>query len=174
MEFLKKINFKKYEDNRGVFNVLFENGDYDRNFQFSQIMHVSSKKHVFRGMHIQNGKYAQSKIFTLINGEIIDFIVDLRRNSKDFLKVFHFNMNKSTNYSLFIPKGYAHGYYVKSKSSLVQYAVDLPLSDENYYSISYKDHHFNFSSFFDLNKSIVSKKDKNGISVQEFLKISTL
>ena len=68
-----------------------------------------SKKNILRGLHMQLKK-PQAKLITVVHGKILDVVVDLRKNSKTFGKTFKIKMSENSNFSLFIPEGFAHGF----------------------------------------------------------------
>ena len=75
----------KYKDLRGTNNILDLEFDFEKKIIFrpNQIIFTESKINVFRGLHIQK-KYPQEKIVSIVSGEINDFILDLRSNSKTY------------------------------------------------------------------------------------------
>lgn len=109
-------------------------GTFQENFKFSRILEtsgleftplqgnlVNSKKNVFRGIHQSN---LQSKLVTCILGEIIDFAIDLRVNSINYGNRYALTLDSHTSSSVLIPKGFGHGYFVKSEFAIVSYLVD--------------------------------------------------
>ena len=109
-------------------------------------------------MHYQIGKYAEEKIVTCINGKIFDVVIDLRKNSKTYLKWFIILLSPNLNKSLYVPKGFAHGFQTIEKKSEIIY-------------IHTKEHNKNFErtvnpfdTTFDINWPIknytISDKDK--------------
>jgi dTDP-4-dehydrorhamnose 3,5-epimerase len=94
-----------------------------------------SKKWTFRGLHHQIGNTAQSKLVTVIKGEILDFIVDLRKES--FGDVFFFRMQPGDQ--LYVPKRFAHGFLALQEDTIIQYLVDNDYSPESEGSIYWKE-----------------------------------
>tara|TARA_B100000989_G_scaffold298277_1_gene286863 strand:+ start:11449 stop:11997 length:549 start_codon:yes stop_codon:yes gene_type:complete len=124
------------KDNRGFFAEVFRK-DLLENFtkqklKFCQINKSVSKMGILRGLHFQVYPYAQTKLVSVTNGEIIDIIIDIRRNSKTFGKGMNLILNDKNNLQLLVPKGFAHGFLVVSNSATVIYQVD------NYYNPSYE------------------------------------
>ena len=78
-----------------------------------------SKFGVLRGLHFQKHPFAQSKLINVQKGKILDVCVDLRKNSKFYGKHYSIFLDDIENKSLFIPKGFAHGFIVLSKSARV-------------------------------------------------------
>ena len=83
---------------------------------------VNPNLFTLRGLHFQKHPYAQSKLVKVINGSIIDFVVDIDPASPSFLKINIFDMN--TGDELYVPKNYAHGFLTTQKNTIVQYLVD--------------------------------------------------
>jgi len=159
------IHNSVFEDNRGTFAPLplkFGEGKLSvlhKNWVQSNIS-VNPKKFTFRGLHFQVGEFAQSKLIKVITGEIIDFIVDIRPNSPNYLKVHEFIVKP--NFELFVPKGFAHGFITTEDNTVVQYLVDNNYSPSNEGSIFWVD----FSSVKQTiervigdNELIISTKD---------------
>jgi dTDP-4-dehydrorhamnose 3,5-epimerase len=109
-------------------------GTFQENFKFSRILEISgiefkpcqgnlvnSKKNVFRGIHQSN---LQSKLVTCVLGEIIDFAIDLRVNSLNYGNQYALTLDSNKSSSVLIPKGFGHGYFVKSEFAIVSYLVD--------------------------------------------------
>jgi dTDP-4-dehydrorhamnose 3,5-epimerase len=136
------IHNSVFEDSRGTFATLplkFGEGKLSvlrKNWIQSNIS-VNPKKFTFRGLHFQVGEFAQSKLIKVITGKIIDFIVDIRPNSPNYLKPYEFIVEP--NYELFVPKGFAHGFITTEDNTVVQYLVDNDYSPSNEGSIFWVD-----------------------------------
>ena len=92
--------------------------------KFIQDNEAVSKKGVVRGLHFQRPPFAQTKLIRVIEGEILDVIVDLRKSSENFGKVFSVKLSAHNKLQLLVPKGFAHGYATLSDSAAVLYKVD--------------------------------------------------
>jgi len=88
---------------------------------FLQDNHSHSIKGVLRGLHYQLPPYAQGKLVRCIVGEIYDVAVDIRRNSPTFLKWVGYKLTAENRYMLYIPPGFAHGFYTISEKAEVYY-----------------------------------------------------
>jgi dTDP-4-dehydrorhamnose 3,5-epimerase len=136
------IHNSVFEDSRGTFATLplkFGEGKLSvlrKNWIQSNIS-VNPNKFTFRGLHFQVGEFAQSKLIKVITGKIIDFIVDIRPNSPNYLKPYEFIVEP--NYELFVPKGFAHGFITTEDNTVVQYLVDNDYSPSNEGSIFWVD-----------------------------------
>lgn len=89
---------------------------------FVQDNQSSSKRGVLRGLHYQL-ENAQGKLVRVLAGEIFDVVVDLRRDSSTFGKWSGFNLSAREQKMVWIPKGFAHGFYTLSETAEVAYKV---------------------------------------------------
>ena len=124
-----------------------------------------SKKNTLRGLHFQKKK-SQAKIITVVQGKILDVVVDLRKNSKTFGKHFAIKMSQKSDFSLYIPKGFAHGFICLSKSCVVYYKCTNYRDEKSEVTIKWNDKDLKIK--WPINKPILSKKDKNGIPFSEY------
>ena len=79
-----------------------------------------SKKNVIRGLHYQKAN-PQAKLISVIEGEILDVVVDLRKNSNSFGVYEKFNLSSNNQKQLFIPENFAHGFLVLSNYVILNY-----------------------------------------------------
>ena len=87
--------------------------------KFIQDNEAVSKKGVVRGLHFQRPPFAQTKLIRVIEGEVLDVIVDLRKSSETFGKVFSVKLSCQNKLQLLVPKGFTHGYATLSDSATV-------------------------------------------------------
>ena len=122
------IGIEKYKDSRGFFTESYNKLDLKKilkkDINFIQDNHSFSKKNIFRGLHFQKKPYAQNKLIRVLDGEVIDVIVNLNPRSKYYKRYKLIKLNSKKNQILFVPKNYAHGFYVLSKSVHLFYKVD--------------------------------------------------
>lgn len=90
--------------------------------QFVQENHSGSQRGVLRGLHYQI-KQAQGKLVRAIVGEIFDVAIDIRRSSPTFCQWVGINLSAENKYQLWIPPGFAHGFYVLSEYAEITYKV---------------------------------------------------
>ena len=76
------------------------------------------KKGVLRGLHYQLPPYCQSKLVSVIKGEVLDVVVDLRKGSPTFGKYYSKELSANNGIQIFVPRGFAHGYITLSKTSI--------------------------------------------------------
>jgi len=158
------VNHQVYYDDRGSFKEVFKKNIMEENLgykiNFCQDNNVKSSYLVLRGLHYQEDPYAQSKLISVSKGKILDIAVDIRKKSKTYGKYFSYVLSADSNRSIFVPKGFAHGYLTLSESADVNYKVDNYYNKNSEQGISFNDKHLNIQWGVDENKLIISDKDK--------------
>ena len=122
---LKVIEPTVYGDSRGYFMETYNYNDFKEagiDCIFVQDNQSASRKGVLRGLHFQIN-YPQDKLVRVINGEVFDVAVDLRKESKTFGKWFGVILSSDNKKQFFIPKGFAHGFIVLSEFAEFSYKV---------------------------------------------------
>ena len=159
------IKQKNNIDRRGSLRETFNDKLIKKKFIFEYC--TSSKKNVLRGFHFQT-KFKQSKYVNVIKGKILDVVVDLRKNSKTFKKVFKIVLSKKNALGLFIPAGFAHAYFSFDKENIIYYKLD------NYYAPKYENGIIFNDDELKINwpkkKLIISTKDKKLQTLNDFYK----
>ena len=116
-----------FEDPRGYFFESFnlkEFGEKVGRVEFLQDNESKSRYGVVRGLHFQKGGHAQAKLVRVVQGRVLDVAVDIRPGSPTFGKHFSAVLSEENHLQLFIPKGFAHGFSVLSKTAVFQYKCD--------------------------------------------------
>ena len=130
-------------DDRGSFSEHFVDQNFEhtvgRKIYFCQDNLTYSKKGVLRGLHYQLPPYAQSKLVSVLNGKVLDVVVDIRKGSPTFGQHFSQELSAENQLQLFIPRGFAHGYITLSETSIFQYKVDHYYHPESEGSIAPND-----------------------------------
>lgn len=125
IEGLKVIEPAVFGDERGYFMETYNYNDFKEagiDCEFVQDNQSSSKKGVLRGLHFQIN-FPQDKLVRVVNGEVFDVAVDLRKNSKTFGKWFGVVLSAENKKQFFIPKDFAHGFVVLSDEAEFCYKV---------------------------------------------------
>ena len=117
--------FKK-KDKRGFFSRLYDlnvlNKAIPKKFKILQIYHsYNKKKGIFRGFHFQIHPYTQDKYVCCTRGKILDMVIDLRKESKTYLKIHKEILSEKNCKAIYIPKGFAHGFLTLENNSEVIY-----------------------------------------------------
>ena len=126
-----KISNKVFVDHRGTFAPLSLTS-LDKQWIQSNIS-FNPKVNTFRGLHFQLGEFAQAKLVKVIHGMIIDFVVDIRPESPDYMNVYEFLV--SPGEEVYVPRGFAHGFLTIEDNTVVQYLVDNVYNPESEGSI---------------------------------------
>jgi len=119
------ITSQIYQDQRGEFLETYRQAEFAEagiNLPFIQDNHAGSHQGVLRGLHYQI-RHAQGKLVRVVRGEIYDVAVDLRRSSTSFGQYVGIHLTDLKKNQLWIPPGFAHGYYVLSEWAEVSYKV---------------------------------------------------
>jgi dTDP-4-dehydrorhamnose 3,5-epimerase len=151
-----------FEDERGYFFESYNKkklSDLGINIDFVQDNQSFSQKGTLRGLHYQNPPFAQTKLVRVLQGEIIDVAVDLRKNSATFGKHFAILLSAENKKQLLIPQGFAHGFSVLSETASVMYKCDQYYNKASEGGIRYDDATLNIDWGMALENAIVSEKD---------------
>jgi len=162
LEGLILVTPKVYSDNRGFFQECYKKSDFVKNgidCEFVQDNHSKSSKGVLRGLHYQAKPMAQSKLIRCIKGEILDFAVDIRPDSKSFKKWIKVELSEENRNMLFVPEGFAHGFVVLSDEAEMIYKINREYSPEHDRGFLWSDDEINVD--WDIENPILSEKDKS-------------
>ena len=118
-------------------------------------------------MHIQTDK-SQAKIITVTHGKIFDVAVDLRKNSKTFGKYVSLIISENSDFSFYVPKGFAHGFLCLSKKCTVNYKCSEYRHSKYEKTLSWNDPKINIK--WPILNPILSEKDKEGLNLHYFKK----
>ncbi len=152
-----------FRDSRGYFfesfnAKFFENQGIKRGFlQDNQAL---STYGIVRGLHYQLAPHAQAKLVRVIQGEVLDVVVDLRVGSPTFAKQFSIVLSAENNKQLYVPRGFAHGYAVLSTTALFFYKCDSFYSKNSESGIAYNDPALSIDWKIPPDKIILSEKDR--------------
>ncbi len=156
------IKTKSFEDERGYFIESYKESEFFEKgikVRFKQDNISFSRRNVLRGLHFQKKPKAQAKLVRCVKGKIIDVAVDLRKNSETFKKWVSVILSDENKNMLFIPEGFAHGFYVLSDFAVVLYKVSEEYSKEHDAGIRWDDPDININ--WPVKDPILSEKDKN-------------
>lgn len=167
-------SYKTFVDNRGRFSILDKidvpgtkeiYSDEWSGWNFQTNVSISHPG-VLRGMHWQR-KYPQAKLVKVLYGEVLDVVVDIRRESPTFKKVFSFKLTESSGEQLFVPRGFAHGFYnCGSVDAVFHYNVDNIYSPKDERGIRWDSIDFEWPIPKDQ-KPILSVKDSTHPSIND-------
>jgi len=162
------IEPRVFSDERGYFFESFKQNElneflgYDVNF--CQDNESKSSFGVLRGLHYQESPFSQAKLVRVIQGSVLDVAVDIRKNSPTFGKHLAVELSEENKKQLFIPKGFAHGFVVLSKTAIFSYKVDNYYNGEFERGIAYNDPNIGINWKLKSNL-IISERDRNNQSL---------
>ncbi len=155
---------KVFNDARGYFMETFRKEDFENHIgqvNFIQDNESKSSFGVLRGLHFQQGEFAQAKLVRVIKGKVLDVAVDIRKNSPAFGKYIAVELSEENKKQLFIPRGFAHGFLVLSDEVIFCYKVDNVYAPQSEGSILYNDPDIGIDWPIGPSQLIISEKDKN-------------
>ena len=150
-------------DNRGSLRETYNKKLLNKKFVFEYC--TTSKENVLRGFHFQT-KFQQAKYVNVLKGRILDIVIDLRKKSKTFGKYVSLIISDKSDFSFYIPKGFAHGFMCISKRCTVNYKCSSYRNKTSEKTLTWNDPKVNIN--WPLKKPILSKKDKKGLNLNEF------
>ena len=156
------INPTVFPDDRGYFFEAYIQAKFHENgitYNFIQDNQSFSKRGVIRGLHLQINPFAQAKLVRVLEGEILDVAVDLRKNSPTYGQHFSVVLSAENKKQLMVPHGFAHGFSVLSQTASVMYKVDQLYHKDSERGIRFDDSTLNIDWQIDPSEVIVSEKD---------------
>jgi dTDP-4-dehydrorhamnose 3,5-epimerase len=167
---IKIITPKIFNDERGFFMETFQQEKYTQmgiDLPFVQDNHSGSNRGVLRGLHYQI-KQPQGKLIWLARGEIFDVAVDLRRSSPTFGHWFGMTLTAKSKCQLWIPPGFAHGFYVVSEWAEVIYKATDIYAPQWERTLLWNDPEINIQwPISDGFNPLVSRKDEMGKKLRD-------
>lgn len=160
---LKVFEPKVWHDERGYFYEAYNATIFKEagiTSQFVQDNQARSTFGVLRGLHYQVEPFAQAKLVRVIEGEVLDVVVDIRENSPTYGKWYGVLLSAKNKRQLFVPRGFAHGYVVLSDTAEFFYKCDNFYSKAHEGGIRWDDPTLNIDWEIDIMNVILSDKDK--------------
>jgi dTDP-4-dehydrorhamnose 3,5-epimerase len=158
------ISPRVFNDDRGYFfesyNTQKFNDAAGAEIDFVQDNQSFSTKGVLRGLHLQKGEHAKSKLVRVTLGEVLDVAVDVRKGSKTFGQYFSVLLSDTNHQQFFIPRGFAHGFIVLSDTAIFQYKCDNYYNKASEGGLHYADPALGIDWGLPAESLLVSDKDK--------------
>ena len=153
-----------HKDERGYFYESFHQDNFEKaikeKINFVQDNQSKSRRGVVIGIHFQKGKFAQAKLVRVLQGEVLDVVVDLRKGSKTFGQHEAVVLSETNKKLLFVPRGFGHGFITLSETSEFSYKCDNYYHKESESGIIYSDPILNIDWQIPKAQIIVSEKDQ--------------
>lgn len=164
-----------FKDERGYFMESFNANDFQNktglSINFVQDNESMSSYGVIRGLHAQSGKHAQSKLVRVVQGKVLDVVVDARKNSKTFGNIVSVILDAEQKNQLFVPKGCLHGFSVLEDNSIFSYKCDSFYNKESEIGVNPLDADLNIDWKINKGSEIISAKDKEAVSWSDFFNL---
>ena len=157
-----------FYDERGYFSESYKKSNYENlgiSDLFVQDNISKSQKGVLRGLHFQSPPYAQDKLIQVIQGAVLDVVVDIRTKSKTYGQHFSIELNAENKLQLLVPKGFAHGFLTLEDDTIFSYKCSNEYNKESEGSVLWNDK--DLSIDWGMQDPIVSAKDKESKSFHQ-------
>ncbi len=151
-----------FNDDRGYFFESYNENTFLADgvaMKFVQDNQARSTYGVIRGLHFQLAPHAQTKLIRSLSGSILDVVVDLRKGSPKYGKVFSIELSADNKKQLLVPKGFAHGYSVLTETAEVLYKCDAFYHKESEGGLLFNDPALAIDWQIPADKALVAAKD---------------
>lgn len=157
------LNPRVFKDKRGYFFESYNQKlleSHGLHYHFVQDNQAASTYGVLRGLHYQTGAFAQAKLVRVIEGVVLDVVVDLRKGSPTFGQSCSVVLSAKNKKQLMVPRGFAHGYIVLSETAEFFYKCDNYYSKAHEGGIIYNDPKLQIDWQVPTKELLISEKDK--------------
>ena len=168
---LKVFEPKVWGDERGYFYESYNQQTFNEagiDCSFVQDNQARSSYGVLRGLHYQKGDKAQAKLVRVLEGTVLDIVVDLRADSPTFKQSYSIELSAENKKQLFVPRGFAHGYVVLSDTAEFFYKCDNFYNKSAEGGIAYNDPDLNIDWRISIKDAIISEKDQKLTFLKDF------
>ncbi len=151
-----------FNDDRGYFFESYNENTFLADgvaMKFVQDNQARSTYGVIRGLHFQLAPHAQTKLIRSLSGSILDVVIDLRKGSPKYGKVFSIELSAENKKQLLVPKGFAHGYSVLTETAEVLYKCDAFYHKESEGGLLFNDPALAIDWQIPTDKALVAAKD---------------
>lgn len=152
-----------FEDERGYFFESYSQREFEKQglrFAFVQDNQSHSRYGVIRGLHFQQNPHAQVKLLRVLQGSILDVVVDIRKGSPAYGQTFSVELSAENRKQLLVPAGFAHGFCVLSETATVMYKCDAFWNKEAEGGIRFNDPALAIDWGVPADRLVVNQKDR--------------
>ncbi len=153
-----------FKDTRGYFFESYNKKEFEEHglfYDFVQDNQSFSTYGTIRGLHFQKGSSAQAKLVRVIEGEVLDVAVDIRKNSPTYGKHVAVHLSAENGQQLLIPRGFAHGFSVLSETAIFAYKCDNFYDKSQEGGLCVLDEDLNIDWKIDMTKQNILERDLN-------------
>jgi dTDP-4-dehydrorhamnose 3,5-epimerase len=164
-------NINSYSDNRGYFYESYKKNKNNLilSQDFLQENHSVSKLNVIRGLHYQWNS-PMGKLVKVTKGRIVDVIVDIRKNSNTYKKIYYYDISEYNLNQLWVPAGFAHGFVSLEENTHVDYMCTSVYNKFGEAGINPFDKNLDINWYIKKEDAICSEKDLNAQSFEDYLR----
>lgn len=152
------IQHKIFSDHRGRFVKTYNKTEFNQlgiDLDMKERYYSTSHKDVIRGMHFQTPPHDHIKLVTVIQGSILDVVLDIRKHSNTYGQCFSIELRAEDGKTIYIPTGFAHGFLSLENNTIVEYNQTTEYAPNNDAGIKYDSFGFEWG----IKKSIISERD---------------
>lgn len=164
---------KVFEDSRGSFFESFHKEVFEKKtglkVNFVQDNQSVSQRGVLRGLHMQQGEYAQAKLVRVVKGKVLDVVVDVRKESPTFGEHFSLELSAENKKQLYTPRGFLHGFVTLEDDTIFSYKCDNYYKEDKEFGVLFNDKDLNIDWKLTESEIILSKKDRQLKTFKEYL-----
>ncbi len=156
-------------DSRGYFYESFRQDVFEKlglSYQFVQDNQSMSKKGILRGLHFQSPPHEQGKLIRVINGAIIDVVVDIRKDSPTYGQHVKIELNAENKLLFWVPPGFAHGFITLEDDTIVSYKCTAYYNRESEGSIRWNSQSLGIE--WAVANPQLSEKDREAVLFEDF------
>ena len=151
-----------FKDKRGYFFESFNSIEFRKaiglDVHFVQDNQSLSSKNVLRGLHFQHPPFAQAKLVSVIKGEVLDVVVDIRKESDTYGEYVAAYLSEKNHQQLYIPEGMAHGFLTLKDDTIFTYKCSNYYHKDSEDGIIWNDSNLNIN--WNIKNPLVSEKDQ--------------
>lgn len=163
-----------FEDSRGYFFESYNENKLEQILEYKPIFvqdnQSNSSYGVIRGLHMQSGEHSQAKLVRVVEGAVIDVAVDVRPGSETYGQSVAVELSAENKKQLFIPRGFLHGFSVITEKATFFYKCDNGYNKESENGVNPLDKEINIDWGIPIDKMVISEKDQEAQSFEEFRK----
>lgn len=163
---IRLFKHRKFGDERGMFWELFKESSNCLGFDFKQDNVATSQKNVLRGLHFQSPPHDQGKLVHVLNGKVLDVIVDIRKGSPTYGSWASFELSAQNGLVLWVPPGFAHGYATFEDNTIFHYKCTNEYQPSSEGGLMWNDKALSID--WKVNNPIISEKDKKNANFADF------
>ncbi len=158
---LKLIEPTVFQDDRGYFYETFNSSTYHAkgiDVNFVQGNESLSQKNVVRGLHFQAPPYGQAKLVRVLQGAVVDVVVDLRKGSPTFKQTYKAKLSGENKHQLYVPVGFGHGFVTLEDETIFSYKCSNLYNKASEGGVIWNDSELNID--WEVDSPILSEKDE--------------